>query len=307
MDLPLAALQRKAALAMPKERPHWFPCYPLKWLNALAGMTPLEGYVYFIICLRVYEHWGPIPDSLTSLAKRLSMRPSRVDKIIKSLLAEGKLERTKDGFLTNPFADEVITEQTTKADSNRKVKSAAAFRTWEKRKRNQSKPHTDGIQTDEESESDIEREGVKPLLESQNPNTIAAQAAPLSLLVNGGFHEREDADASDDPRSRQVSTSPDDFSPLNQSDIESKDRLVLVRAADWQSWQRDMPDINVRNHIKSALHYYETLDPWDRVRRLRSWCQSKQDAARERADRAEEKERSEGQKPARNERRGIRP
>lgn len=88
----------------------WFACYPDKWLGALQDMAPEDGYSYLVICFRIYEHHGPISDSVQSLARRIGFRPSKIERIIDRLLANGKLFRTENGSLMNKFAEQEIAD-----------------------------------------------------------------------------------------------------------------------------------------------------------------------------------------------------
>jgi hypothetical protein len=88
---------------MTDKRLPFFHCYPDKWLNALASMKPDAGYVYLIICFRIYEKRGAIPDTLQALGKRTGYRPTHVERILKELIRDGKLTG-QIGALENPFA-----------------------------------------------------------------------------------------------------------------------------------------------------------------------------------------------------------
>lgn len=92
------------------ERFDWFPCYPEKLLGALSAMQPHEGYVYWIVCLRIYEIGGPCGDSIDALSRRTGYRRKVVEDALTLLLRSGKLVRTEAGII-NPFAESVLAER----------------------------------------------------------------------------------------------------------------------------------------------------------------------------------------------------
>lgn len=141
---------------MKDDRLDWFACYPEKWLGALAAMKPDEGLVYVIICLRIYEKRGPIIDSNEALGRRTGYRPSHVAKIIDRLIELGKLKRTDEGGLMNPFAEREIAEGAEIALASAKKLSRAGKKSAEKRQQNQSQPPTQlQLQVTEEEEKKV--------------------------------------------------------------------------------------------------------------------------------------------------------
>jgi hypothetical protein len=123
---------------MKEDRLPWFPCYPSKLLGALAAMNPDEGYVYWIVCLRIYETGRPCCDSVEALARRSGMNKRRVSEALDLSFRAGRLVRDGDGIM-NPFTAEVMSE----AEAFRKGKSRAgkegARVRWEKDPKNQRK------------------------------------------------------------------------------------------------------------------------------------------------------------------------
>ena len=97
---------------MKPERLPWFKCYPTKLLGALAAMKPMEGYVYWIVCLRIYEVGGPCADTLDALTRRCGTTKRRVSDALDSLFKAGKLERKPEG-ISNPFAERVLDDSRT--------------------------------------------------------------------------------------------------------------------------------------------------------------------------------------------------
>lgn len=85
----------------------WFPCYPTKLLGALAGMKPHEGYLYWIVCLRIYEIDGPCSDSTDALVRRSGLKKALINSALECLFKSGKLVKTSCGIM-NPFAEKVL-------------------------------------------------------------------------------------------------------------------------------------------------------------------------------------------------------
>lgn len=122
---------------MNDERLPWFPCYPSKLLGAFAAMKPDEGYVYWIVCLRIYEIGGPCPDTLDALVRRTGLNKRRVSDALERLFKGGKLLREQTGIM-NPFAAKVMTDvQSFREDRSRAGQKGARVR-WEKPELKQS-------------------------------------------------------------------------------------------------------------------------------------------------------------------------
>ncbi len=136
----------------------WFRCYPGKWLGALAEMPPDQGYVYVVVCMRIYEKRGPVPDSIEALARRTGFRPSHVARIIDKLCSLGKLIKLPCGDLTNPFAEREIADGEKISSTTAKIRSNAAKIRWEKHKQNQKNGYAKAMQTDADLDLDIEED-----------------------------------------------------------------------------------------------------------------------------------------------------
>lgn len=115
----------------------WFPCYPSKLLGALSGMKPDEGYLYWIVCLRIYETGHACRDTIDALVRRSGMNKRRVNIVLESLLAAGKLVRQDNGIM-NPFASEVMAEANAIRETRKIAGKNGASRRWEKTKEKQS-------------------------------------------------------------------------------------------------------------------------------------------------------------------------
>lgn len=118
---------------MAKERLPWFPCYPSKLLGAFAGMQPDEGYVYWIVCLRIYEVGGPCPDGDDVIARRAGMGLAKVTRAIERSFAAGRLVRVEGGIM-NPFAEEILSDSNAVRESRAKSGRAGGNKTAEKKR-----------------------------------------------------------------------------------------------------------------------------------------------------------------------------
>lgn len=127
-----------------EDRLPWFPCEPLKLLEALTAMKPHVGYTYWIVCLRCYDVGGPCPDSLDTLARRTGYSKRIVSDAIDVLLAGGKLVR-ETGGIVNPYAIHVLDEMRARRGRRSAAGKEGANRKWEKSDKNQT--HGDGIAT----------------------------------------------------------------------------------------------------------------------------------------------------------------
>ena len=109
----------------------WFQCFPSKWLGALAAMRPDEGYIYVIICFRIYEIGRPCPDTLEALAKRTGLNRRRVSDALDRLFKAGKLVRQADGIM-NPFAAQILADAIAFREGRSRAGEKGATRRWGK-------------------------------------------------------------------------------------------------------------------------------------------------------------------------------
>lgn len=114
----------------------WFPCYPSKLLGAFSAMRPDEGYVYWIVCLRIYELGKACPDTLDALARRTGMNKRRVSDALDRLFRSKKLVREADGIM-NPFAAEVIKGETALREERSRAGQKGSTARWLKAETNQ--------------------------------------------------------------------------------------------------------------------------------------------------------------------------
>lgn len=118
------------------ERLPWFPCFPSKLLGAFAGMHPDEGYIYWIVCLRIYEVGGPCPDSAEVLSRRSGIPRGRVQKALDRSFEDGRLVKVEGGII-NPFADEILSDRKAFQKSRENAGRAGGIKSAEIRKQKQ--------------------------------------------------------------------------------------------------------------------------------------------------------------------------
>lgn len=129
---------------MTDDRMPWFTCYPAKWLVALAGMKPDDGYLYLIVCLRIYEAGRACPDTLESLARRSGMNKRRASDALDRLFKSGKLVRQPDGIM-NPFAASVIADAVAFRERRVRAGQKGGLRSAEIRQQNQLDQPSDAM------------------------------------------------------------------------------------------------------------------------------------------------------------------
>lgn len=163
---------------MTKERLPWFPCYPSKLLGAFAGMQPDEGYVYWIVCLRIYEVGGPCPDADDVIARRAGMGLAKVTRALERSFATGRLIRVEGGIM-NPFAKEILSDSNavheSRVEAGRNGGKKSAEKKREKNKQNQqnasSKSQASGKQNPTHLHKHVQ-------LFSNENSTASAESAP---------------------------------------------------------------------------------------------------------------------------------
>lgn len=121
---------------MTDDRMPWFACYQSKLLEALSGMKADAKLVYMIMILRIYDCGGPCPDPLESICARVGLNRRRVSDALDFLFKTGKLQREPDGII-NPFAAEILAEQTSFRAGRQRAGAAGASRRWQKIQENQ--------------------------------------------------------------------------------------------------------------------------------------------------------------------------
>lgn len=164
------------------DRLPWFPCFPDKWLSAFAAMGPEEGYLYWIVCLRIYETGGPCRDTPEALSLRTHMKIKRVEVALESLKRTGKLVVRADG-LHNPFAEKIIADAIAKRRRLAESGSHGGKKSSEKRKQNQSRASSEASPKTKPPSSNLELE-----LDSEGANAPSAgqQEAPDARVYRRG-------------------------------------------------------------------------------------------------------------------------
>lgn len=65
--------------------------YPDDFLIGVAGMTPEQGHVYWVVCSLCYSTGGPIPVEDERIFRLIRARPARLKRVINELQTCGKL------------------------------------------------------------------------------------------------------------------------------------------------------------------------------------------------------------------------
>jgi hypothetical protein len=159
------------------ERLPWFRCYPQKLLDALAGMTPAEGYTYVIMLLRIYEAGGACHDTFPSLVRRIGYNKRIVSEALDKLFATKRLIRTPEG-IRNPVADKVIGAQTTFRDDRIRSGQKGASARWQKPKQKQSTPHRSAMPLPMANDGDLDLDSDS----ERNKKVSMPLARPRALL-----------------------------------------------------------------------------------------------------------------------------
>jgi len=148
---------------MNSQRLPWFPCYASKLLGALAGMKADQKLVYQIVLLRIYEVGGPCSDPLDAIVQRVGLNKRRVSEALDYLFKVGKFERKPDGII-NPFADQIIRDQTVLRTELSRAGQEGAKRRWKKHETNQHNghglPHTEAIATPIAFDAQLDLQGL---------------------------------------------------------------------------------------------------------------------------------------------------
>lgn len=99
----------------------WVKWEPSAFLNGVFGLHPETVGVYSVILNLIYENGGPIDDNSAVLARRLSMRPSSLEKRLSELVRAKKIIRV-DGVISNSRAEIEIEARAKKlVETRRKV------------------------------------------------------------------------------------------------------------------------------------------------------------------------------------------
>jgi hypothetical protein len=72
---------------------------PDEFLSGIAGMTPAQGHVYWVICALIYSARGAIHESDERLFAIIKADPRTIRAAIAWLVSRGKVERQDDGDL----------------------------------------------------------------------------------------------------------------------------------------------------------------------------------------------------------------
>lgn len=96
----------------------WVKWEPGAFLNGVFGLGAEAIGVYSVILNLIYENGGPIKDDTAVLARRLSMRPSSLEKRLADLVKAEKIVRV-DGVISNARAEIEIEARAKKLGESR--------------------------------------------------------------------------------------------------------------------------------------------------------------------------------------------
>lgn len=96
----------------------WVKWVPSDFINGVFGLSAETIGVYSIILNLIYDGGGPIEDNPAVLARRLSMRPTSLEKRLSELVKARKIVRT-DGVISNARAEIEIEKRAKKLVESR--------------------------------------------------------------------------------------------------------------------------------------------------------------------------------------------
>lgn len=226
------------------ERLEWFPCYPSKLLDAIAGLPNSDQrLVYQIVLLRIYDARGPIADSVDAIAGRCGLNRRRTAEALDALFRAGKLVRIEGG-IHNPKAVRVLHRSETLHQGRQEAGAAGGRASAEKRKENQgSRPsnatarlkHT----TDTETDSPLPNgSGVRRArkIRSVLPENWGPSAIDRAFARKNGFADHRVEQMAERFRNHH----------------RSRGTLIADVAATWRTWVLNQVEFDARDRARSS-------------------------------------------------------
>lgn len=96
----------------------WVKWVPADFINGVFGLSAETIGVYSMILNLIYDSGGPIEDNVSVIARRLSMRPTSLEKRLAELVKVRKIVRT-DGVISNSRAEIEIEKRAQKLVESR--------------------------------------------------------------------------------------------------------------------------------------------------------------------------------------------
>ena len=94
--------------------------YPDDFLVGVAGMSPAEGWVYWVICSLIYSSGAPVPEDDKRLASITGLRKDHMKRVCDALVSDAKVTRIDGGLMVDRCRKEIerAAERISKAHEN---------------------------------------------------------------------------------------------------------------------------------------------------------------------------------------------
>ena len=139
-------------------------------------MKPDHGYVYWIVCLRIYEIGGPCLDGLDTLVRRTGLNRRRVSDALDVCFRSGKLVRENGGIM-NPFAAEVLADAISLREERKRAGQEGGKRSAEIRKQNQQQEASKAQANGEQNPTHLHLHKQDSLFSNENSACEGPKAA----------------------------------------------------------------------------------------------------------------------------------
>lgn len=120
----------------------WFKFYASDWLAGTRGLTAAETGIYITLVSMMYERGAPIDMPAERLARLCGATVTNLKKAICTLIDEGKIFETEDGYWNKRVECEVQ-----KRSAKRQSAKANAERRWGKSEQKQRDDNATALQT----------------------------------------------------------------------------------------------------------------------------------------------------------------
>jgi len=126
----------------------WIKWYPADFLNGVADLSPHEIAVYTIILCRIYDEDRAIPHDVQKIARRCNMRVPQCEKVLKSLIDEGKLF-SDDNVIDNKRAQ----KEREKRQETSSKQSRNSTKRWQEEAKKANKNNDSGIPRESQTDA----------------------------------------------------------------------------------------------------------------------------------------------------------
>jgi hypothetical protein len=157
---------------------HWVKFWPESWQAGAQYLTPTEEYVYFRVCLAIWDTGEPVHyDRVGILCKGIDGWQDALENLIR----QKKLKYVRgpaSGKLTNSLAREVVKDVQSVKSARSKAGSAGAKSRWNHKKSGNGNCHADANgKTPKNPPSDDGKRNAEERRERDNPLTPTADAS----------------------------------------------------------------------------------------------------------------------------------